>query len=146
MKKIIAVIIILSLLIFSTMACTKNVDIPIVGLYTPRETIDVIGFKDISEEWGSDVVRYYEIKLQITNISDDTIYMSDENFECIADGEVIDFFYNEEWLPNAMMPFGLSPGATATEYLYIKVPIDTQYIRLCIFTEYDCGYFTLKTP
>lgn len=146
MKKTITILLIAWLLLLGISACTRNVDVPIAGFYTPRETIDIMAFNNISDQCGSDAVEYYEIKLQITNISDNEISISEENFECIADSEVIDFFYNEQWLPNAMTPFTLKPNVTTTKYLYIKVPIDTQYIRFCIFTEYDCAYYTLKTP
>lgn len=147
MKKIFTIFLIICLMIISTIACAKKPAIPIVGLYTTTETIEVIGLEDYSSNLGSDAVKCYKITLRIKNISKDIIHISYDNFECAIDnGEIIDFFWDEKITLDVMAPFSLDPGAITTEYLYIKVPIDTEYIRFGAHTNYDSAWYTIKTP
>ena len=147
MKQAIAIIIALSLIAACFMACTEKVEVPIVGLYTTTENIEVMNIEDWSHNLGSDAVRYFRITVQITNTSDKDIHIDYDNFECAVDnGEIVNFVWDDEVMPDALGPFSLHQGFATTEYLYIKVPIDTTYLRFGVHTDYDSAYFTLKTP
>ena len=147
MKKIIAIILSLCLVVVGIVACADEPSIPIVGFYTTTENIEVMNIEDWSHNLGSDAVRYFRITVQITNTSDKDIHIDYDNFECAVDnGEIVNFVWDDEVMPDAMGPFSLNPGATTTEYLYVKVPIDTTYLRFGVHTDYDSAYFTLKTP
>ena len=147
MKKIIAIILSLCLVVVGIVACADEPSVPIVGFYTTTENVEVTNIEDWSHNLGSDAVRYFKLTLQITNTSKDDIHIDYDNFECAVDnGEIVGFVWDDEVMPDAMGPFSLNPGATTTEYLYVKVPIDTTYLRFGVHTDYDTAYFTLKTP
>lgn len=147
MKKVVAIILSLCLVVVGIVACADEPSVPIVGFYTTTENIEVMNIEDWSHNLGSDAVRYFRITVQITNTSDKDIHIDYDNFECAVDnGEIVNFVWDDEVMPDAMEPFSLNPGATTTEYLYVKVPIDTTYLRFGVHTDYDSAYFTLKTP
>ena len=144
MRKITTIFLIICLITISIVACTPATEVPIAGFYTPGENIELINFEDCSKDYGSDVVKYFKLTIQITNSSDKPIYKDYNNFECIIDNEQHIGFYWD--IPDAMTPFTLNPNNTTTIYLYIKIPIDVTVIKLGIHTQYDSAYYTLKTP
>jgi hypothetical protein len=147
MKKIIAIILSLCLIVVGVVACVNEPSVPIVGFYTTTENIEVVNIEDWSYNFGSDAVRYFRITVQITNTSDKDIHIDYDNFECSVDnGEIVNFIWDEEVMPDAMGSLTLHPEFSTTEYLYVKVPIDITYLRLGVHTNYDSAYFTLKTP
>ena len=147
MKQIVAIIIAFSLIAACFIACSESAEVPIVGFYTTTENIEVMNIEDWSHNLGSDAVRYFRITVQITNTSDKDIHIDYDNFECVVDnGEIVNFVWDDDIMSDAMGSFSLNPGATTTEYLYLKVPIDTTYLRFGVHTNYDSAYFTLKTP
>ena len=147
MEKIIVIILSLYLAVVGTVTCADEPAVPIVGFYTTTENIEVMDIEDWSHNLGSDVVRYFRITVQITNASNKDIHIDYDNFECTVDNdEIVNFVWDDEVVPDVMEPFTLHQQFSTTEYLYVKVPIDTTYLRFGVHTDYDSAYFTLKTP
>lgn len=81
--------------------------------------------------------KYIYIQLAFENTSADTdLAVSSFSFECYADGYNSEAYYGED----DTLSSTLSPGRSASGYLYFEVPEDAENIEI----EYETNFFTEK--
>lgn len=86
----------------------------------------------LGPEAGNKIVR---IKLDVTNDKTTDAYISMFEFSCYADNQVAsEYIYGDE----SFSTVTLSPGRSASGYIYFEVPEDAESIEV----EYETNYWT----
>lgn len=141
MKKVFALLLAL-LLIFTFVGCKNepNTDVPTAALYTSRGGIEIYEV-EMDTNIGSDAVKYVRVYARFTNTADEDLYMTIDSLLVYYDVNEVALPYIDDDLYESIDPTELGPGYSVEGWVYFKVPIDVETIRLECTTENGIGVF-----
>ena len=141
MKKVFALLLAL-LLIFTFVGCKNepNTDVPTAALYTSRGGIEIYEV-EMDTNIGSDAVKYVRVYARFINTADEDLYMTIDSLLVYYDTNEVALPYIDDDLYKTIDPTELGPGYSVEGWVYFKVPIDIEVIRLECTTENGIGVF-----
>jgi hypothetical protein len=141
MKKIFTLLLAL-LLIFTFVGCKNetNTDRPTAALYTSRGGIEIYEVETDSN-FGSDAVKYVKIYARFLNTADEELYMTVDSLLMYYDADGVALPYMDDEIYEAIDPTELGPGYSVEGWVYFKIPIDVEVVRLECTTEGGIGIF-----
>ncbi len=141
MKKVFVLLLAL-LLIFIFVGCKNepNTDVPTAALYTSRGGIEIYEV-EMDTNIGSDAVKYIRVYARFVNTADEDLYMTIDSLLVYYDTNEVTSPYIDDNLYESIEPTELGPGYSTEGWVYFKIPIDVEVVRLECTTEGGIGVF-----